>query len=63
MPCANAGARAIAANHAGTTNADALMGAESDSELIDDIFAACLERVPRPEPDWEAGAVAVSKGP
>ena len=44
-------------------SADALMGAESDSDLIDDIFTACLERVPRPEPDWEAGAVAVSKGP
>jgi MoxR-like ATPase len=43
-------------------SADTLMGAgQSDADLIDGILAACLERVPRPEPDWEAGAV--SEGP
>jgi MoxR-like ATPase len=38
-------------------SADALMNAgSSDADLLDDVLAACLERVPRPEPDWEAGA-------
>jgi MoxR-like ATPase len=36
-------------------SADALMRA-SDGDLLGEVFAACLERVPRPEPDWEAGA-------
>jgi len=40
-------------------SADALMSAgRSDSDLLEGILAACLERVPRPEPDWEAGAAA-----
>ena len=29
---------------------------QSESDLLDGILAACLERVPRPEPNWEAGA-------
>ena len=38
-------------------SADALIGSDqSDGELLDGILAACLERVPRPEPDWEAEA-------
>ncbi len=38
-------------------SADALIGSdESDAELLDGILAACLERVPRPEPNWEAEA-------
>jgi MoxR-like ATPase len=37
-------------------SADALMSAGStDAELLDGVLAECLERVPRPEPDWEAG--------
>jgi MoxR-like ATPase len=37
-------------------SADALMSAGStDAELLDGVLAQCLERVPRPEPDWEAG--------
>src|SRR3954468_3304113 len=36
---------------------DALIGSDqSDSELLEGILGACLEQVPRPEPDWEAGA-------
>ena len=38
-------------------SADALIGSDaSESDLLDGILAACLERVPRPEPNWEAGA-------
>jgi MoxR-like ATPase len=38
-------------------SADALIGSdETDAELLDGILAACLERVPRPEPNWEAEA-------
>src|SRR4051794_26727310 len=38
-------------------SADALIGSDaSEGDLLDGILAACLERVPRPEPDWEAGA-------
>ena len=38
-------------------SADALIGSDaSESDLLDSILAACLERVPRPEPNWEAGA-------
>ena len=37
-------------------SADALIGSDaSESDLLDGILAACLERVPRPEPNWEAG--------
>ena len=37
-------------------SADALMNAgATDAELLDGVLAECLERVPRPEPDWEAG--------
>ena len=40
-------------------SADALIGSDaSESDLLDGILAACLERVPRPEPNWEAGASA-----
>jgi MoxR-like ATPase len=35
---------------------EALMSSsEDDDALLDSVLAACLERVPRPEPDWEAG--------
>jgi MoxR-like ATPase len=38
-------------------SADALIGSDaSESDLVEEILAACLERVPRPEPNWEAGA-------
>jgi MoxR-like ATPase len=38
-------------------SADALMSGEtSDSDLVADILADCLERAPRPEPNWEAEA-------
>ena len=38
-------------------SADALIGSDaSESDLLDSILSACLERVPRPEPNWEAGA-------
>jgi MoxR-like ATPase len=38
-------------------SAEALMSApQGDGALVDDILATCLERVPPPEPDWEAGA-------
>ena len=37
-------------------SADALIGSDaSESDLLDGILTACLERVPRPEPNWEAG--------
>ena len=37
-------------------SADALIGSDaSESDLLDGILTACLERVPRPEPHWEAG--------
>ena len=37
-------------------SAEALMSSpEGDGALLDGVLAACLERVPRPEPDWEAG--------
>ena len=36
--------------------AEALMSSpEGDGALLDAVLAACLERVPRPEPNWEAG--------
>ena len=39
-------------------SADALIGSDASDErrCSTAILAACLERVPRPEPDWEAGA-------
>ena len=38
-------------------SAEALMGSsEGDGALLDAVLAACIERVPRPEPEWEAGA-------
>jgi MoxR-like ATPase len=38
-------------------SAEALMSsAEGDGALLDAVLAACLERVPRPEPDWEPEA-------
>ena len=38
-------------------SAEALMSsAEGDGALLDAVLAACLERVRRPEPDWEPGA-------
>jgi len=41
-------------------SAEALMGAtDGDDALLDAVLAACLERVPRPEPDWEAGPAPV----
>src|SRR4029079_10692292 len=44
-------------------SADALIGSDaSESDLLDGILAACLERVPRPEPDWEAGAPPEGQG-
>ena len=37
-------------------SADALIGSDaSESDLLDGILTACLERVARPEPNWEAG--------
>jgi len=38
-------------------SADALIaGDQSDAELLDGVLAACVEHVPRPEPNWEAEA-------
>ncbi|MEI7760589.1 MAG: MoxR family ATPase [Thermoleophilia bacterium] len=43
-------------------SAETLMGGgPSDSGFLGDLLDTCLERVPRPEPYWEVGAV--SKGP
>ena len=40
-------------------SADALIDAgQSDSDLLESILATCLDRVPRPEPDWDTGAAA-----
>jgi len=38
--------------------ADALLSDRDERELVDDVIAACLEKVPPPEPDWEPGAGA-----
>jgi len=37
-------------------SAEALMSStEDDGAILDSVLATCLERVPRPEPDWESG--------
>ena len=37
-------------------SADALMSSpDDDGAVLASVLAACLERVPRPEPDWDAG--------
>ena len=32
------------------------LGDKTDGQLLEEVLASCLARVPRPEPDWEAGA-------
>ena len=42
-------------------SADTLMSTtRSDGDLLEGILAACMERVPRPEPDWDAGEASES---